>query len=90
MMVRRRTGLLSPSNATASTPVIEAVGVEMLDLLFTSAVEMPDLLAGTEYGRHICKNQLTPAFPKTDCLCVELITWGSPAITSYRDGYCLS
>jgi hypothetical protein len=38
LMVRRRTRFLSPSNATASTSVIEAVGFEMLDLLFTSAV----------------------------------------------------
>jgi hypothetical protein len=56
--------LVSPSNATASTPVIEAVGVEMLDLLLTSAVETPDLLAGTKHERHICQNPLTPAFPK--------------------------
>jgi hypothetical protein len=67
-----------PCNATASTPVIEAVGVETLDLLFASAVavETPDLLAGTKHGRHICQNQLTPAFPKSYCLCVALITWG--------------
>jgi hypothetical protein len=80
----------SLSNATVSIPVTEAVEVEMLDLLFTSAVETSDLLAGTKYRRHICLNPLTAAFPKTYCLCVELITWGSPAITSYRDGYCLS
>jgi hypothetical protein len=82
--------MLSLSNATASTPVIKAVEAEMLDLSFTSVVETSDLLAGTKYGRHICQNPLTAAFPKTYCLCVELITWGSPAITSYRDGYCSS
>ena len=74
----------SLSNATASTPVIKAVEVEMLDLLFTSGVETSDLLAGMKYKRHICQNPLTAAFPKTYCL------WGSPAITPYRDGYCLS
>jgi uncharacterized protein with GYD domain len=60
----------------------EAVGVEMLDLLFTLetpdllALETPDLLAGTKHGRNICQNPLTPAFSKTYNLCFELITWG--------------
>jgi hypothetical protein len=60
LLVRGRTRFFPPGNATAETPVTKAGVVEMLDLLFTAAMETPDPLVGARHRRHNCQNPPTP------------------------------